>query len=200
MQKERYDYQYKILMLGDSGSGKTSILIRYTNDTFTPTFITTIGIDFKIKTIKIEDKILKLQIWDTAGQERFRSITESYYRGAYAIVLLYDVTNRNTFLNIKNWMESISKNVSSKTKVVLVGNKIDVDKSLITVSTEEGKELSKQYKIPFFECSARKDINIKEIFETIARQLYDSRIDIQPIGIKIQPSPIPNPTIKKRCC
>jgi len=201
MQREKYDYQYKILMLGDSGSGKTSILIRYTNDIFTPTFITTIGIDFKIKIIKIEDKILKLQIWDTAGQERFRSITESYYRGACAIVLLYDVTNRQTFLNIKNWMESISKNVSSKTKVVLVGNKIDVDKSLITVSTEEGKELSKQYKIPFFECSARKDINIKEIFETIARQLYESRDDIYQMEKKNIIIPVnPNPIIKKRCC
>jgi len=199
MQKEKYDYQYKILMLGDSGSGKTSILMRYTNDTFTPTFITTIGIDFKIKIVKIENKILKLQIWDTAGQERFRSITESYYRGASAIVLLYDVTNRKSFLNIKNWMESISKNVYSKPKIVLVGNKIDVDKSSIVVSTEEGKEISKQYKIPFFECSARKDINIKEIFETIARQLYESIIDIEPIR-KIQEEPIPNPSIKKGCC
>jgi Ras-related protein Rab-1A len=199
MQKERYDYQYKILMLGDSGSGKTSILIRYTTDTFTSIFMTTsVSIDLKIKTIKIQDKILKLQIWDTAGQERFRSITESYYRGAYAIVLLYDITNRQSFLNIKNWMESISKNVSSKTKVVLVGNKIDVDKSLITVSTEEGKEVAKQYKISFFECSARKDINIKEIFETVARQLYESRDDIYQIEKKII---LENPNLNiKKCC
>ena len=102
-----FDLQIKLLMIGDSGVGKTCLLLRYANDSFSPTFITTIGIDFKIKQIHLDGKDIKLQIWDTAGQERFRTITTSYFRGAQGILLVYDVTDRGSFENIRNWVSQI---------------------------------------------------------------------------------------------
>ena len=101
-----FDLQVKLLMIGDSGVGKTCLLLRYANDSFSPTFITTIGIDFKIKTVPIDNHVVKLQIWDTAGQERFRTITTSYFRGAQGILLVYDVTDRGSFENVSNWMSA----------------------------------------------------------------------------------------------
>jgi len=104
-----FDMQIKLLMIGDSGVGKTCLLLRYANDSFSPTFITTIGIDFKIKNIELDSKRIKLQIWDTAGQERFRTITTSYFRGAQGILLVYDVTDRGSFNSIRNWVGQIQQ-------------------------------------------------------------------------------------------
>jgi len=109
IRQQTIDMQIKLLMIGDSGVGKTCLLLRYANDSFSPTFITTIGIDFKIKTIELGGKVVKLQIWDTAGQERFRTITTSYFRGAQGILLVYDVTDRGSFENIKNWVGQIQQ-------------------------------------------------------------------------------------------
>ena len=104
-----YDMHIKLLMLGDTGVGKTCLLLRYAYDSFSPTFITTIGIDFKIKHILLDGLRVKLQIWDTAGQERFRTITVSYFKGAHGIILCYDVTDRDTFENVRHWIEQIKK-------------------------------------------------------------------------------------------
>ena len=111
-----YDLQIKLLMIGDSAVGKTSLLLRYANDTFSSTFITTIGIDFKIKTVHLGGKKVKLQIWDTAGQEQFRTITRSYFRGAQGIVLVYDITDRRTFNSVRSWMAQITDHADQQVR------------------------------------------------------------------------------------
>ncbi len=148
-----FDMQIKILMIGDSGVGKTCLLLRYVNDSFYPTFITTIGIDFKIKNIIVDGKRIKLQIWDTAGQERFRTITTSYFRGAQGILLIYDVTDRQTFLSIRNWVSQVQMHADISVNRLLIANKCDMENR--AVSLEEGEALAKEYSIPFFETSAK---------------------------------------------
>ena len=111
----------------DVGVGKSCLLLRYSDDSFTSSFITTIGIDFKIKSILVDDSKVKLQIWDTAGQERFRTITTAYYRGAMGILLIYDVSDENSFVNVRNWMRQIDQNAAENVNRVLIGNKADVD-------------------------------------------------------------------------
>src|SRR5437899_8952112 len=107
MYVKKVDYQLKLLLLGDSGVGKTSLLAKFTEDVFTPSYISTIGIDFKIKTLEINDKIVKLNLWDSAGQERFRSITKAYYRGCHGLLLVYDLTDLRSFENVAHWIEEI---------------------------------------------------------------------------------------------
>jgi len=144
-----YDIQVKLLMIGDSGVGKTCLLLRYANDSFSPTFITTIGIDFKIKNVSIDGKRVKLQIWDTAGQERFRTITTSYFRGAQGIILVYDVTDRRSFESIRNWVSQIQQHADVHVNKILVGNKCDMLDEKV-VSTEEGQRLAKEFGKKFY--------------------------------------------------
>ncbi|CAB1324480.1 unnamed protein product, partial [Coregonus sp. 'balchen'] len=122
-----YDYLFKLLLIGDSGVGKTCVLFRFSEDAFNSTFISTIGIDFKIRTIELDGKKIKLQIWDTAGQERFRTITTAYYRGAMGIMLVYDITNEKSFDNIKNWIRNIEEHASADVEKMVLGNKCDVN-------------------------------------------------------------------------
>nr|XP_007150298.1 hypothetical protein PHAVU_005G141600g [Phaseolus vulgaris]ESW22292.1 hypothetical protein PHAVU_005G141600g [Phaseolus vulgaris] len=124
-----YDYLIKLLLIGDSGVGKSCLLLRFSDGSFTTSFITTIGIDFKIRTIEQDGKRIKLQIWDTAGQERFRTITTAYYRGAMGILLVYDVTDESSFNNIRNWIRNIEQHASDNVNKILVGNKADMDES-----------------------------------------------------------------------
>ncbi|XP_038561705.1 ras-related protein Rab-8B isoform X2 [Micropterus salmoides] len=121
-----YDYLFKLLLIGDSGVGKTCLLFRFSEDSFNTTFISTIGIDFKIRTIELDGKRVKLQIWDTAGQERFRTITTAYYRGAMGIMLVYDICNEKSFENIKNWIRNIEEHASSDVEKMILGNKCDM--------------------------------------------------------------------------
>lgn len=171
---QAYDLQIKLLMIGDSGVGKTCLLLRYTNDSFSPTFITTIGIDFKVKTIKVLDKRVKLQVWDTAGQERFRTITTSYFRGAHGIVLVYDVTERKSFENVKNWINQIQQYADLGVSRVLIGNKCDADGDdsvkKRSVTFEEGKKLANEFGIDFFESSAKTNKNVTAAFVSVANQ------------------------------
>jgi Ras-related protein Rab-35 len=167
---KQYDMRFKVLIIGDSACGKTSTLIRYTHDMFSPTYITTIGIDFKIKHIMCNDKRIKLTIWDTAGQEKFRTITASYFKGSDALLVMYSIDNRDSFNNISYWISEINKNCQ-KPYFVLVANKIDLDQSLRTVSREEGIKLAKTYGIEYFEISAKKDINVNKPFEKICNEL-----------------------------
>ncbi|TFJ85662.1 hypothetical protein NSK_003170 [Nannochloropsis salina CCMP1776] len=169
-QENPFDMQIKLLMIGDSGVGKTCLLLRYANDSFSPTFITTIGIDFKIKNLELDGRRIKLQIWDTAGQERFRTITTSYFRGAQGILLVYDVTDRRSFESIRNWVGQIQQHADVHVNKILIGNKCDMTPQRV-VSTEEGQSLANDFGIQFFETSAKNDINVEKSFVTIAREV-----------------------------
>jgi len=169
--RQDYDYLIKLLLIGDSGVGKSCLLLRFSEDSFTSSFITTIGIDFKIKKILLDNKWIKLQIWDTAGQERFRTITSAYYRGAMGILLVYDVTDEASFNNIRNWMKNIETHASSAVNKILVGNKCDIDESKRAVPYSKGQALANEFGIKFFETSAKSNINVEETFQSIAREI-----------------------------
>eukprot|EP01117_Protostelium_nocturnum_P007504 TRINITY_DN2684_c0_g1_i1.p1 TRINITY_DN2684_c0_g1~~TRINITY_DN2684_c0_g1_i1.p1 ORF type:complete len:213 (-),score=69.58 TRINITY_DN2684_c0_g1_i1:63-701(-) len=171
-----YDFLIKLLLIGDSGVGKSCLLLRFSDDSFTPSFITTIGIDFKIRTIDLEGKKIKLQIWDTAGQERFRTITTAYYRGAMGILLVYDVTDDKSFANMGNWIRNIEQHASENVNKILIGNKCDlVDKKVIDVA--RGKAMADEYGIRFLETSAKNSINVEEAFISLARDIKKRLID-----------------------
>ncbi|XP_064646007.1 ras-related protein Rab-8A-like isoform X1 [Lineus longissimus] len=171
-----YDYLFKLLLIGDSGVGKTCVLFRFSEDAFNSTFISTIGIDFKIRTIELDGKKIKLQIWDTAGQERFRTITTAYYRGAMGIMLVYDITNTKSFDNIRNWIRNIeevsgtSQHASADVEKMVLGNKCDMNDRR-QVSRERGEQLAVEYGIKFLETSAKASINVEEAFFTLARDI-----------------------------
>ncbi|KAM8894260.1 ras-related protein Rab-8B isoform 2-T2 [Spinachia spinachia] len=165
-----YDYLFKLLLIGDSGVGKTCLLFRFSEDAFNTTFISTIGIDFKIRTIELDGKKIKLQIWDTAGQERFRTITTAYYRGAMGIMLVYDITNEKSFDNIRNWIRNIEEHASSDVERMILGNKCDMNDRR-QVSKERGEKLAIDYGIKFLETSAKSSINVEEGFLTLGRDI-----------------------------
>lgn len=171
-----YDHLIKLLLIGDSGVGKSCLLLRFSEDSFTPSFITTIGIDFKIRTIEIDGKRIKLQIWDTAGQERFRTITTVYYRGAMGILLVYDVTDQKSFDNVKTWFGNVEQHASEDVNKILIGNKCDYDDKRV-VSMEQGQALADSLGIPFVEASAKANINVEEAFLSLARQIMRRMLD-----------------------
>ena len=169
--KRKKDIIYKILLLGDWSVGKTCFLMRYIENTFTDIHLSTIGIDYKLKTVTLENgEEAKIQIWDTAGQDRYKSITKSYVRGANGIILIYDVTNPKSFEGIQNWIKQIKEQVSSKVCVSLVANKID-DKESREVKAEEGMKLAKDLNYPYYEASAKEGINIEECFSGLIKQI-----------------------------
>eukprot|EP01099_Mayorella_cantabrigiensis_P009049 TRINITY_DN971_c0_g1_i1.p1 TRINITY_DN971_c0_g1~~TRINITY_DN971_c0_g1_i1.p1 ORF type:complete len:210 (+),score=50.69 TRINITY_DN971_c0_g1_i1:60-689(+) len=170
-----YDYLIKLLLIGDSGVGKSCLLLRFSDDSFTQNFIATIGIDFKIRTIELDGKRIKLQIWDTAGQERFRTITTAYYRGAMGILLVYDVSDQKSFANIRNWIQNVDEHASESVNKILLGNKCDVSNRV--VSYEEGSTLAKEYSIEFLETSAKNNINVEEAFVTITKEIKRRFVD-----------------------
>jgi len=171
-----YDFLIKLLLIGDSGVGKSCLLLRFSDDSFTTSFITTIGIDFKIKTIELDNKRIKLQIWDTAGQERFRTITTAYYRGAMGILLVYDVTDEQSFQNIRNWIRNIEQHAADNVDKILVGNKCDMISEKV-VETSRGQVLADEYNIKFFETSAKSNINVVEGFTAIATDIKKRLMD-----------------------
>jgi len=172
-----YDYLFKLLLIGDSGVGKTSLLVRFADETFSTSFITTIGIDFKIKTMELEGKKVKLQVWDTAGQERFRTITTSYYRGATGIMLVYDVTSSSSFNNINQWMQNIAEHANSDVEKMLIGNKNDLNDRR-EISCESGTKVANEHGILFAETSAKSSENVDHAFRLLTLEIkkkYDSR-------------------------
>ena len=173
-----YDYLFKLLLIGDSGVGKSCLLLRFAEDSFTDSYLSTIGVDFKIRTIQLEDKTVKLQIWDTAGQERFRTIAAAYYRGAHGIIMVYDVTDGETFSNVKGWLQEIERYASEDVKKLIIGNKSDlVEKKVIEYSV--AKEFADNLSIPFIETSARDATNVEEAFNLMAKTIKDD-VDSQP--------------------
>lgn len=151
-------------------------MLRFCDDSFTPSFITTIGIDFKIRIIDLDGKRLKVQIWDTAGQERFRTITTAYYRGAMGIMLVYDVTDERSFNNIRNWIRNIDQYASEGVNKILIGNKCD-DVERRVVDRERGVELAREYGLKFMETSAKNNVNVEEAFMTLSRDIKRRLID-----------------------
>ncbi|OIW11227.1 hypothetical protein TanjilG_28318 [Lupinus angustifolius] len=186
-----YDYLIKLLLIGDSGVGKSCLLLRFSDGSFTTSFITTIGIDFKIRTVELDGKRIKLQIWDTAGQERFRTITTAYYRGAMGILLVYDVTDESSFNNIRNWIRNIEQHASDNVNKILVGNKADMDESKRAVPTSKGQALADEYGIKFFETSAKTNLNVEEVFLSIARDIKQrlADTDSKPESITLEAYP-----------
>jgi Ras-related protein Rab-8A len=167
-----FDLQIKLLMIGDACVGKTCLLNTYKHDAFSHIHQCTIGIDFMTKHIELDGKRLKLVIWDTAGQERFRTITTSYFRGALGILLVYDVTNRGSFSNIRNWMAQLQAHADADVNRILVANKCDlVDARVVT--TEEGQAMANEFPMQYFEASARRPADLSTLFDAIARQVKD---------------------------
>jgi len=173
-----YDYLFKLLLIGDSGVGKSCLLLRFADDTYTESYISTIGVDFKIRTVELEGKTIKLQIWDTAGQERFRTITSSYYRGAHGIIVVYDVTEPDSFNNVKQWLNEIDRYANENVNKLLVGNKSDlVQKRQVDYKT--AKAFADEMGIPFIETSAKNATNVEQAFMTMAAEIKE-RIASQP--------------------
>ena len=158
------------MLIGDSGVGKSSLLLRFTSDLFSDSYSCTIGIDFKVKTIELNGKKIKLQIWDTAGQERFRTITASYYRGAQGIIIVYDITNKLSFNNIGQWLKDIERYASDNVQKILVGNKSDLIEQR-EVSIDSAQEFAERLGVPVLESSAKGAIHVDEIFGTISNIL-----------------------------
>lgn len=169
---EEYDYLFKLLIIGDSGVGKSCILLRFADDTFSESYISTIGVDFKIRTLSINNKQIKLQIWDSAGQERFRTLTTAYYRSAHGIVLVYDVNDRETFFHIENWLQEVSRYAASDVNRVLVGNKCDLLNKR-EVEYESARVYAEKLGISFTEASAKDRTNIDKVFNIMAKELVE---------------------------
>ena len=168
-----YEYLFKILLIGNSNVGKSSLFLRYVDEIWKDNFVPTIGVDFKIKSIKIDNKTIKLQIWDTAGQERFRSLLSSYFKGANGILLLYDITNVNSFKSLSNWLIEIEKNSSKNVKKILIGNKCDLN-DLRKIPINKGKEFADTYNMKFIETSAKNNVNINECFNILGKELINN--------------------------
>ena len=165
--------KYKILILGDSKVGKSCFLTRYADKTYQEDYLSTIGMDYKIKNYELENgDIIKLYIWDTAGQDRFRSITSNYYKGADGIILIYDITKQETFNNVRNWITSIKEEAPAKVVLILVGNKVDDEKNR-AVPQSEGEKIADEYNLPFLECSAKSDINVTKTFDVLIKKIVE---------------------------
>ena len=160
-----YDYLFKILLIGDSGTGKSCLLLRFADHTYTESYISTIGVDFKIRTVEMDGKSIKLQIWDTAGQERFRTITSSYYRGAHGIIIVFDVTDVDSFHNCRQWMNEIDRYASEGVNRLLVGNKCDLVKHK-QVDYHQAKDFADRNEMSFVEASAKTATNVDKISNT----------------------------------
>ena len=165
------DSVYKVLLLGDTKVGKTCFLMRYTDNTFQETHMSTIGLDYRLKTMKLSSgKNVKVQIWDTAGQDRFRAITKNYFKGAHGIILIYDVTDDQSFDNVSNWIDQIKEEASDNVIILLVGNKID-DVDHRKIQTENGENLANTFKLDFFETSAKTGENVEKTFQTLIQKI-----------------------------
>jgi Ras-related protein Rab-8A len=163
-----YDQLIKLIIIGNTAVGKTSLVVRYCDGGFEPkTYLSTVGVDFKTKVVEIDGRSIKVQIWDTAGQERFKNITRAYYRGANGIILVYDVTSRETFDSIRTWFQDIKELSRGDQPLVLLANKSDKKKDQV-VSNNEGEALAKELNADFFEVSAKIRYNVDEAFLCIA--------------------------------
>ena len=167
-----YELLYKVIIIGDTGVGKSNILSRYVKDEFSSNSKSTVGVELGIKFLKIKNTSTKIQIWDTAGQERYQAITSSYFRGSDGCFIVYDITNETSFNNIEKWFDKIHEENDKEIPVIIVGNKCDLENER-KIPTEKAKEKAQNLKCAFYETSALKAINIEQIFEELVNTIYD---------------------------
>lgn len=185
-----YAYLFKYIIIGDTGVGKSCLLLQFTDKRFQPVHDLTIGVEFGARMITVSDKSIKLQIWDTAGQESFRSITRSYYRGAAGALLVYDITRRDTFKHLGRWLEEARQHSQSNMVIMLIGNKSDLEHRR-AVSTEEGKAFADEHGLVFMETSAKTAFNVERAFINTAEEIHGNiesgAIDVsnERYGIKV---------------
>lgn len=170
--EEKYDFIFKVLLLGNSNVGKSSLLLRFADNVWSDGFVPTIGVDFKIKSLMVDNKKVKMQIWDTAGEERFRNVIASYFRGGHGILLIYDITDRETYSSLENWLIEIEKNSSQNVLKILIGNKSDLNDQRV-ISIDEGQKFANINGMKFMETSAKTNSNVLETFELLARELIE---------------------------
>ncbi|RLN15311.1 hypothetical protein BBO99_00004384, partial [Phytophthora kernoviae] len=169
--EDEYDYLFKIVLIGDSGVGKSNLLSRFTRNEFNLESKSTIGVEFATKSIVAEGKTIKAQIWDTAGQERYRAITSAYYRGAVGALLVYDITKHGTFENVERWLKELRDHADANTVIMLVGNKSDL-RHLRAVSTEEAMAFAEKNNLAFIETSALEATGVDTAFQRILTEIY----------------------------
>jgi len=175
-EKGNYDFLFKLVLLGDSAVGKSSILVRFSDDEFVESHINTIGVDFRYRTVTIDNHVVKLQIWDTAGQEKYRTIVRAYYRGADGVVLVYDVTNQDSFDHVDEWLADVDKFAERNPVRLLVGNKADLMDQR-QVSEELASKYAEENHISWLETSAKTNTNIHAIFLTLAKELIKRKME-----------------------
>ncbi|KAK4424436.1 Ras-related protein RABA2a [Sesamum alatum] len=168
---EEYDYLFKVVLIGDSGVGKSNLLSRFTRNEFCLESKSTIGVEFATRTLQVEGRTVKAQIWDTAGQERYRAITSAYYRGALGAVLVYDTTKPITFENVSRWLKELRDHADSNIVIMLIGNKTDL-KHLRAVATEDAQGFAEREGLSFIETSALEATNVEKAFQTILSEIY----------------------------
>ena len=197
-----YDLKFKIIVIGESRVGKTSLIKRYTKDQFGGVYLTTVGIDFQNKTIEIEDKKVKLQVWDTAGQERFRNVAKNYFQSTQGFLLVFDITDKESFQKLNDfWIGQLKMNAPEKAKSVLVGNKSDLAGQR-QVSIEDAEEFAKNNNLKYYEVSAKDGTKVVELFFYLANEIYQSHTyeeinENKTITLKKEKSKKKD---KKKCC
>ena len=207
---ENYEQLYKIIIVGDSGVGKSNILGRYINNIFKQDTKSTVGVEFASKKIKANGVNIKLQIWDTAGQERYRSITSAYYRGSKGCFIVYDISSAQTFESVEKWYEEVLKSGEKDISIILIGNKCDLENER-KVTVEMGENKARNLNCPFFETSALNNIHIEDVFQSIAENIYnrcknEKNLDDDDDDYEIVPKDDKNINIKtdakkeKKCC
>lgn len=204
-----YDYLFKIVLIGDSGVGKSNILSRFTRNEFCLESKSTIGVEFATRTLQVDGKTIKAQIWDTAGQERYRAITSAYYRGAVGAFLVYDITKKQTFDNVQRWLRELRDHADSNIVIMLAGNKSDLN-HLRAVDEADGQTLAERDGLSFLETSALEAVNIEQAFQTILKEIYQivskkalaaqqAAIALPSQGTAINVADSPG-NLKKSCC
>ena len=202
MSEEEYDYIFKVLLIGNSDVGKSSLILRYVDQIWNDVFVPTIGVDFKVKSLQIDNKRVKMQIWDTAGQERFRNVISSYFKGAHGILLIYDITARESVKELENWLGEVERNATPQVLKILIGNKCDLDEQR-QITVDEGEAFAARNGMKFIETSAKNNTNVNEAFEALAKIMVESSnkknvIKVEKKTIKVDKGADLN--AKKKCC
>ena len=203
MAEDEYDYIFKVLLIGNSDVGKSSLILRYVDQIWNDVFVPTIGVDFKVKSLEVDKKLVKMQIWDTAGQERFRNVISSYFKGAHGILLIYDITAKDSFKELENWLGEVERNANSQVLKILIGNKCDLEDKR-EISKDEGESFAMRNGMQFMETSAKLNTNVNEAFEALAKIMVESSnkrnaVKFEKKTIKVDKGANLN-TQKKKCC